>query len=504
MVLGCSSESGEGPATGSGGNTSDASSGGGAGVSGGGGGWGASGGTDAGSGGSAGTDAGSGGSAGMDASQPCTTRITYGSGWIKPAGHAAQYDDASGEVTWDGSCAVDSSGNASATLSNGWKPFFSGKSCILALDYAGDCPQKPSTCGTRISYGPSWLPAPNHPASYDDVNGAVTWNGVCSGNQAQLSNGWTPTFSSGCDLAFRYTQCGGLYENPVVNTDCPDPGVTKVGDTYYMVCTPGYGYPIRSSKDLVHWKFEGPVFTAATRPAWAKDSFWAPEIHPVGGKFVVYFSARANATGTFAVGAAVADNVLGPYTDIGKPLKTEPAPGAIDASTIETGGKRYLLWKVDGNAVGQSTPIKIQELTADGLSLVGSAKTILSNTLAWEGALVEGPWMVKHGSYFYLFYSANGYASTKYAIGVARSTSVLGPFEKSGAPILTSAAGFAGPGHGSVLVGPSGDWVHVYHSWLAGKVGQSPGRLVLVDRIRWSGDWPTMLSAPSPRSAPLP
>ncbi len=163
-----------------------------------------------------------------------------------------------------------------------------------------------------------------------------------------------------------------------------------------------------------------------------------------------------------------------------------------------------MLWKVDGNAVGQSTPIKIQELTPDGLSLVGSPKTILQNTLSWEGALVEGPWMVEHGGSFYLFYSANGYASTKYAIGVARASSPLGPFEKAGAPILTSAAGFAGPGHGSVLIGPSGDWVHVYHSWLAGKVGQEPRALVLVDRIRWSGGWPSMLAAPSSRSAPLP
>ena len=47
---------------------------------------------------------------------------------------------------------------------------------------------------------------------------------------ALLTNGWTPTFSgdSACDLAFRHVQCGGLFANPVVDTDCPDPGVLQV------------------------------------------------------------------------------------------------------------------------------------------------------------------------------------------------------------------------------------------------------------------------------------
>jgi len=159
---------------------------------------------------------------------------------------------------------------------------------------------------------------------------------------------------------------------------------------------------------------------------------------------------------------------------------------------------------VDGNAVGASTPIKIQELAADGLSLVGSPTTILSNTLGWEGALVEGPWMIERGGYFYLFYSANGYASPSYAVGVARADSPLGPFSKASNPILTSEGSWAGPGHGSVLIGPHGDWVHVYHSWEAAHVGEAPGRLVLVDRIQWDNGWPVMRTAPSSWSQPLP
>jgi beta-xylosidase len=266
-----------------------------------------------------------------------------------------------------------------------------------------------------------------------------------------------------------------------------------------------YGYPIRSSPDLVHWELRGTVFTADSHPSWPSGQYWAPELHAVGAGFVVYFSARSGATDTFAIGAAHATSVLGPYQDIGQPLVTEPAPGAIDAHQFRaSNGTRYILWKVDGNAVGSSTPIKIAELAPDGLSVVGAPTTILTNTLGWEGALVEGPWMIEHDGHYYLFYSANGYASPSYAVGVARASSPLGPFAKAPSPIVTSKGAWAGPGHGSVLLGPSGEFVHVYHAWQADHVGEPPGRLVLVDRLQWQDGWPLMRGGPSSRSQPMP
>jgi beta-xylosidase len=310
---------------------------------------------------------------------------------------------------------------------------------------------------------------------------------------------------SACELSFRYTQCNGLYANPVVDYDCPDPAVLLDGDTFYLTCTPGPNYRILSSKDLVSWTNVGTIFTDANQPSWAVSHFWAPEIHKVGSKYVAYFSAKSAASGTFAIGAATASGPLGPYTDLGSPLVSEPAPGAIDAHYFRASdGKHYILWKIDGNAVGQPTPIKIQELAPDGLSRIGSPTTILTNSLAWEGALVEGPWLVEHSGSFYLFYSGNGYASSSYGVGVARASSPLGPFTKKGAPILSSSGDWAGPGHGAILQGPSGDWVHVYHAWRAGKVNQEPGRILLVDRVQWDQGWPEMRAAPSSRSQPLP
>lgn len=439
-----------------------------------------------------------------DAGPPrCRTRITYGSAWIKPPGHPNDFDDVTGLLTWDGGFAIDGAGNCVAELSNGWRPVFACRTgCVMSLDTT--C--MPGTCATRIAYGTGWLAPPNHPARFDDVSGILTSDGVCQNNAVTLSPGWRPTFNGPCEHAIRYTQCGPLFANPVVANDCPDPGVTHDPDAgYVMVCTSGGpGFPIRTSPDLVRWTFRGAAMTQATKPAWATGDFWAPELHRSATGWVLYFSAR-HTNGSLAVGAATAPTALGPFTAQATPLVTESGPGVIDVHVFQSpDGKRWLLWKRDGNAVGQATPIRIQELGPDGVTRIGGSVDLITNDRPWEGAVVEGPWMIHEAGTYYLFYSANGYASTAYAVGVARASSPTGPFTKLADPILVTKGAWAGPGHGSVLKGPRGDWVHVFHSWVAGSVGQAPGRQVLVERVTFQNGWPVMHAAPSARSQPLP
>ncbi len=446
--------------------------------------------------------------------EPCVTRITYGEAWIHGDDHPAQHDDVAGLVTWDGVCA-DDGGNSYATLSNGWRPYFRGRSaCVIAFDSRGACDPAPPTCRTRVAYGAAWLAPEGHPARHDDVGGVVTWDGTCRdrGGQsfARLSNGWEPHFAGNgaCSVSLRHESCGGLYANPVIARDCPDPGVSHDGTQYVLTCTGGDGggiYPIFTSPDLVRWTRRGAIFPSGA-PSWADSHFWAPEIHPVAdGLFVAYFSARNRSDGALSVGAATAPTALGPFTDLGRPLVHDPNPGVIDAHYFRASdGRRFLTWKVDGNAIGRATPIRIQELAADGITRMGEVRTILTNDRAWEGALVEGQWIVERDGWFYLFYSGNGYASANYAAGVARSRDVLGPYEKASAPILVSNGAFGGPGHGSIVTSPRGEHVHVYHAWLRDRIGMSPGRQVLVDRILWRDGWPSMPASPSPRSQPPP
>ena len=154
--------------------------------------------------------------------------------------------------------------------------------------------------------------------------------------------------------------------------------------------------------------------------------------------------------------------------------------------------------------MGRPTPIRLQALTADGLTVTGPVATAITNDRRWEDNLVEGQFIVRRDGRYYLFYSGNAYFDARYALGVARADRLFGPWEKRGDPLLVSNAAWAGPGHGSVVVGPGGDDVLVYHAWVGGRAGAAPGRLVLVDALRWLDGWPFIPGAPSSSSRPRP
>ncbi len=264
-------------------------------------------------------------------------------------------------------------------------------------------------------------------------------------------------------------------------------------------------YPIYTSPDLVAWTAHGHIFPAGHWPSWATADFWAPEIHKVGTHYVAYFSARST-DGQLCIGAASSSSALGPFTDLGQPLIQESSMGLIDASEINAAdGTPYVLWKEDGNAVGKPTPIHGQKLATDGLSLVGTPATLITNDQAWEGAVTEAPFMVSHGGDYYLFYSGNSYANASYALGVATAASPLGPFTKAAAPIVVTAGAWVGPGHSAVVDTPAGDTYMVYAAWDSGCVNTAGcGRLVLTDAIFWQGGWPAVPFAPSSATRPLP
>jgi len=179
--------------------------------------------------------------------------------------------------------------------------------------------------------------------------------------------------------------------------------------------------------------------------------------------------------------------------------------GLIDATAFVSGGTAYLAWKEDGNAQNAPTPIRARQLAGDGLSVTGATATLITNTLAWEGNLVEGPFVVEHDGSFYLFYSCNAYYDGRYAVGVARASAPLGPYTKAAAPIVTTGGHWVGPGHNSVVDGPGGDAYLVYHAWEIGHVnGPGDSRKLLVDQIVWRDGWPAVPLAPSSSSRPRP
>ena len=348
------------------------------------------------------------------------------------------------------------------------------------------------------------------------------------------------------------------YTNPVVQTSTPDPGVLRLGDGSYVVATssgwddPAGGvFPLRTSGDLASWQSRGMLFPPGRLPCWASPPFYAPEIHGPytdgsngGGSaapalFWAVYDAMENATGAMAVGAAWSEHSVGPFTDLGAPLRRaldpEPtgSPGgglsAIDATLWQnrSDGALYLLWKnkLDANATAPlQRQIVLQRLAfasasasaPPALALVGgTARVLLLATEPWEQSDVEGPFVWEEPSqpgWLYLFYSGSNTFGSSYAVGVARSRTVHGPWEKAGAPLLHTRATFArgantsfvSPGHNSVVRRGAHTCI-VYHAMRWGNVSGTE-RVMLVDRLEWGADgWPRLANADgAPSDTPQP
>lgn len=288
--------------------------------------------------------------------------------------------------------------------------------------------------------------------------------------------------------------------NPVLPGDHPDPSIIRVENDYWATSTTSSWaplFPILHSTDLVHWKTVGAVF--AEPPAWSVSNYWAPEISTYQGRIYVYYTARKR-DGPLCVAVATADTPRGPYRDHG-PLVCQDA-GSIDAvPASDENGRRYLIWKEDGNSRRQPTPLWAQRLSDDGTRLVGERRELFRNTAPWEGRVVEGPFVLRRNGWFYLFYSGAGCCGLRcnYALGVARAKKLLGPWEKyAGNPILAANAGWKCPGHGSIVEDRAGRTFLLYHAyhpvdfiWL--------GRQGLLDEVTWGSDgWPAINGGKGP------
>jgi arabinan endo-1,5-alpha-L-arabinosidase len=320
------------------------------------------------------------------------------------------------------------------------------------------------------------------------------------------------------------------YVNPVIDADFPDPTVIKAGDGFY------YAYATQTqrdgkwiniqlarSSDLVHWQYLGDALPS--KPIWAATTqdFWAPHVQRDGSRYIMYFSAKPNTLDErngLCLGAASSNSPVGPFLDMGHPLICGPGFINIDPMAFDDPetGKHLLYW---GSGF---EPIKVQELGRDRMSFApGSSPQDLVAPAPDKKdfpVLVEGSWIIRHGHYYYLFYSGDNCCGPKanYAVMVARSLSPKGPFETleqaTGKPhsvILEKSAPWFAPGHNSIVTDAAGnDWI-AYHAIDAHRTRvretdePNTRRVMLIDRIKWINEWPvidgpsaTLKAAPAP------
>lgn len=229
-----------------------------------------------------------------------------------------------------------------------------------------------------------------------------------------------------------------VFSNPVIrNRYTSDPAPLVVGDRLYLYAghdecyedKPGYegqyGYNLTewllySTDDMIHWKDHG-VILKPTDFAYATGEAWASQVIAYQGKYYFFTSMQA---GEFynskVIGLAVGDSPVGPFTDyLGKPLVTDNMTdngsrgwwNDIDPTVlVDDDGSVWMCW-------GNGTCF-LAKLTPDLKGIDGEIRVIpLDN-------YVEGPWLHKKDSMYYLTYASMGRSNE--ALEYATATSIDG------------------------------------------------------------------------------
>ncbi|HXR54869.1 MAG TPA: glycoside hydrolase family 43 protein [Acidimicrobiales bacterium] len=255
--------------------------------------------------------------------------------------------------------------------------------------------------------------------------------------------------------------------------DVPDPFVIEVAGVYFMFASQekffGANVPLWVSTSLTSW---GPTTLDAMPklPSWAAPGFtWAPDVRRLDGRYVMWFNAALATRGfgqTKCIGVATASSVIGPYESTATaPLVCQLGHlGSIDPHTfMDPEGRLWLLWKSDDNArltASTRTTIYVQQLSVDGLHLLGSPLALMTADRPWEGRIVESPDMVFAGGRYWLFFSGNWFNQPAYAIGVAQCAGPRGPCRPSSSgPWMASNAQGPGPGEESLFYDGSRWWM---------------------------------------------
>lgn len=302
-----------------------------------------------------------------------------------------------------------------------------------------------------------------------------------------------------------------IWKNPVWNHDFPDPTVIRTADgQYFAYATQGefngqYAHiQIASSHDGIRWKWLGDALPE--KPAWGTQSknFWAPHVlyDSVNKRYVMYYAAQSDAETTgMCIGVATSSTPEGPFKDIGRPLLCGQGFEAIDpfAYSDPVTEKKYMYWGSD------SKPIKVREMSADWLHFAdGSKPKVVLQTSGDKDydRLIEGPWIIYHQGYYYMFYSGDNCCGIKahYAVMVARSKQPTGPFVRysevnktQSSVILQSNSHWIAPGHNSVVKDEAGNLWMYYHAIPKENYDKKNyGRVMLRDKIIFKKGWPRL------------
>ena len=302
-----------------------------------------------------------------------------------------------------------------------------------------------------------------------------------------------------------------IYENGSdYKAEVADPSIVRGDDgLFYIFATGGV---VLKSEDACNWVVHA-TKVLPSMPTWDVDvwghgvnpGIWAPDVIKIGDKWIYYYSLSAWGK-CCGIGLAVADEITGPYEDLGKlfDYKEIGIENAIDPHVfVEDDGTVYM-------SVGSFQGLYLLQLTSDGLALEGGVETqakdkilIAGKVGGWDGSTYEGSYIIKKDGYYYYFGSAGTCCEGKnstYRVLVGRAEEITGPYlDSNGRPLTSSGSGktfgtmcldtgitnknMSGAGHNSILVDDAGDYWIYYHAYST--ADNYATRHLFMDKLAW-------------------
>lgn len=298
-----------------------------------------------------------------------------------------------------------------------------------------------------------------------------------------------------------------------------DPSIMRQGSTWYSFSTDVEGFPIgghlpiHCSQDLVNWSLCGSVFPDGI-PAWVSarvpgiEGLWAPDISYFNGLYHIYYCGSTLGSNRTVIGLAT-NATLDPHdpaykwADRGLVLESDPGDSfnALDPNIlVDNDGSVWLNYGSYWSGIKQR---QIDPIT--GMLLASNPQVYdLATRPGVPHNPVEGASLVRHGQYYYLFFSVDycceaALAQDNYKEAVGRSTSPHGLFlDEEGTPLLQgggtvllkSDTKWNAPGGGTAYIDAStGESLLIFH---AQDLSRNGTPCQWVKKLGWENQWPVI------------
>lgn len=377
-----------------------------------------------------------------------------------------------------------------------------------------------ANCAWSVESGADWIvPTPKTGKSSATVTLTCAANPDASGKR----KGEIRLKADGVsDIVCTVTQ-GRTFTNPIGGV--PDPYIVKDGSDYYLVkAATGVNMSKSSKLSVLSGTKEVWRPDIDSKTAWNTSHVWAPEMHKVGGKWYIYYTAgrpSSESNGSYklqrsGVLRAKTDDPLGQWEDMGMlytgdnysegiVATASNTKYAIDLTVFELRGQLYAVWS--GAAGPNDSNQSMYIATMSNPYTISCSRVRLSSAeQPWErqsSQIQEGPAILKRNGKIFIVYSCNGSWTKYYRLGylvMDESKDPLDPKSWNKSPdqifyrcddtsVDAASDGVNGVGHCSFTVSPDGteDWI-VYHAKNRNDNTYTTGRSSYIKKFTWKAD----------------